>query len=76
MREAAGFGEGRRQAALDQSTHSPPSNLHSSAAVLKDEVREEFGLRPVQGFEVEHTHKLGNPLVSKEDPDYVEGSSS
>lgn len=25
-------------------------------------MREEFGLRPVSGFEIEHTQKLGNPL--------------
>lgn len=34
--------------------------------MLEEAVREEFGLRPVTDFEVEHTHKLGNPLVSNE----------
>lgn len=34
------------------------------AAVLEEALFEEFGLRPVRGFEIEHTHKLGNPLLA------------
>lgn len=40
--------------------------------MLEEAVREEFGLRPVTDFEVEHTHKLGNPLVSNESEEAVE----
>ena len=35
-----------------------------AAAVLEEALFEEFGLRPVSGFEIEHTHKLGNPLLA------------
>jgi len=38
--------------------------------VLEDAIREEFGLRAVRGFEIEHTHKLGNPLVRGNDGRY------
>ncbi len=39
-----------------------PPCIVVTAALLEDAVREEFGLRPVAGFEVQHTTKLGNPL--------------
>lgn len=47
----------------------PPRYTHISsmlrpAAVLEEALFEEFGLRPVRGFEIEHTHKLGNPLLA------------
>ena len=43
--------------------HTPPHAI-LAAAVLEEALFEEFGLRPVSGFEIEHTHKLGNPLLA------------